>query len=184
MELIQITSELMPGGVPKYLEVVKYPMIRQLAEQMGRKKIILLITLMVKNLCSSVNVVRNMNEDQMIEAAAMLLDECGNFRLEDYQMMFTMAKRGNLVNILDRMDIQVIGKMMDEYWNRRNAVAETINSEEINHFETLGSLTRNIEQLHPSHAKMVKAVEGLAAGFSSLSKFKAEILSNEEAKKR
>jgi hypothetical protein len=41
--------------------------------------------------CSSINVLRNMNEDQMIEAAAMLIAECGNFRLEDYVMMFSMG---------------------------------------------------------------------------------------------
>lgn len=79
---------------------------------------------MVKDLSSSINVVRNMNEDQMIEAAAMLLDECDNFRLEDYQMMFAMAKRGTLVRILDRLDINIISQMMDEYYTRRRMAGE------------------------------------------------------------
>jgi hypothetical protein len=83
-----------------------------------------LVTIMVKDFCNSVNVVRNMTEDQMIECAAMLLDECGNFRMEDYLMMFNMAKRGQLVKIFDRLDITVVTQMLDEYWAIRHKAGE------------------------------------------------------------
>ena len=118
MELISLTSELMPAGVPSFLEIVKYPMIRDLIAEIGKKKMLAILVLLVKDFCSSINVIRNMNEDQMIEAGAMLLDECVNFRLEDYVMMFSLAKRGQLIKILDRIDLQLIGEMMDKYWEK------------------------------------------------------------------
>ncbi len=122
MALIEITSTLMPHGKPLYAEVAKYRQITALVAQYGRKTILKAIMLMVKDFCNSVNVVRNMNEDQMIEAAAMMLDECGNFRLEDYQMMFSMGKRGQFpsAKLMDRVDIQYISLMMDEYWIMRH----------------------------------------------------------------
>lgn len=130
MELMSITSELMPGGKPKFLEVVKYPAIAKLATLYGKKTIRKALYLMVKDLCSSLNIAHNMNEDQVIEAAAMLLDECDNFRLEDYQMMFALAKRGQLVEFKHQLDISVIGNMLDEYYKRRAFAAEQHRIEE------------------------------------------------------
>lgn len=121
MQLIARASELMPQGKPQFLAMRSYPAIAQLIAEHGPSTIHKAVLQLVKNFCASVNVVRNMSEDQMIEAAGMLIDECGTFRLEDYVMMFTLAKRGDLVKILDRVDIQVIGQMLDEYWERRNA---------------------------------------------------------------
>lgn len=130
-----MASELMPGGKPRYLDVIHFPMIRDLVKSEGKKKMLAVLVIMVKDLCSSLNVVRNMNEDQMIEAAAMLLDECGNFRLEDYVMMFSMGKRGQLVKIYDRIDLQVITAMMDEYWEKRKAIGDLLQENEVNHYD-------------------------------------------------
>lgn len=126
MELVLMTNQLMPEGRPQYLSVVKYPTIRSLIEQVGRKKMLAILVLMVKDFCSSVNVVRNMNEDQMIEVGSMLLEECGNFRMEDYVMMFNIAKRGGFseVKIMDRVDIQLISSIMDAYWQRRSIAGQ------------------------------------------------------------
>ena len=122
MELVAITSRLMPQGVPQLLETVKYPQIAQLVEQYGAKNVRKALVLMVRDFCSSMNVVRNMNQDQMIEAASFLLDECGNFRIEDYHMMFAMGKRGQFATVktYDRIDIQYISLMVDEFWKMRN----------------------------------------------------------------
>src|SRR4051812_4913807 len=76
MELITLTSNLMPGGNPTYLDVIKYPMVRSLVEEVGKKAMLKVIYLLVKDFCSSLNVVRNMNQDQLIESASMLIDEC------------------------------------------------------------------------------------------------------------
>ena len=123
MELMEVVTELMPAGVPDFLSVVKYQKISALKTTLGQKDLHKAVFLLVKDFCSSLNVVRNMNEDQMIEAAAMLLDECGNFRLEDYTMMFALAKRGGLVKLYDRIDLEVITAIIDAYWVKRHKAA-------------------------------------------------------------
>ncbi len=141
MELIFIASELMPKGVPNLTGVIKYPTIESLRQELGKKVALTLVLALVKDLCSSINVVRNMNEDQMLETASMLLDECGSFRLEDYVMMFALAKRGQLVKIYDRIDIDMMGEMMDEYWFRRNQAGRRAQEEEFKTYE------ENLKQL-------------------------------------
>ena len=139
MELLLITNELMPGGKPDLLGVRKYPMIKDLVQSEGKKKMLAILVLMVKDFCSSMNVVRNMNEDQMIEAGAMLLEECDNFRMEDYVMMFSMAKKGSFhpeVKIYDRIDIQTISQIMDEYWARRNEAGRIARDQDYVSIET------------------------------------------------
>lgn len=123
MELIVSTSKLLPAGKPDFATVATRPAIAVLAQDHGTKTMRKVILLQVRSFCNSINVVRNMTEDQQIEAAAYLLDECGDMRLEDYQVMFAMAKRGELVKILDRIDIQVIAQILEAYWEKRNAFA-------------------------------------------------------------
>jgi hypothetical protein len=133
MELLLLTNELMPKGKPDFLSVVKFQKISELVQTEGRKKMLAVLVLMVKDFCASINVVRNMNEEQMIEAGAMLLEECDNFRMEDYVMMFSMAKKGAFhpeVKIWDRMDIQLISAIMDEYWSRRKEAGIKAREEE------------------------------------------------------
>lgn len=180
MELIALVSDLMPQGKPKYLEVIKYPMIRQLIETEGKKKMLAVLVLMIKDFCSSLNVVRNMNEDQMIEAAAMLLDECENFRLEDYMIMFSMAKRGELVKIMDRIDLQVITAMLDEYFTRRKLAAINKVDNEINRLDSIGNTTRQIENLHPDEAKLAAAGNGISAAIEALRLGLTDAVKNEK----
>ena len=133
MELVLMTNELMPKGKPDLAGVVKYPMIQDLIKTEGKRKMLAVLVLMVKDFCASMNVVRNMNEEQMIEAGAMLLEECENFRIEDYVMMFSLAKRGSFypeVKIYDRIDIQTISQIMDEYWTRRSIAGRKARDED------------------------------------------------------
>lgn len=168
LELATITSDLMPAGKPNYLGMIKYPMIRDLIQEHGKQALIKAIFLLIRDFCTSMNVVRNMTEDQMIEAAAMLVDECDNFRLEDYTMMFTMAKRGALVDIRDRIDIQMITKIMDEYWSRRREQGYRAQVEEVQHLDTIGDQTRSIEAVNPGKARMIEGFDGLQAGLQAI----------------
>jgi hypothetical protein len=168
LELISVTRELMPGGKPTFLEVVKYPMISDLVISQGETTMLKIMFLLVKDFCNSVNVVRNMNDDQMIEAASMLLDECGNFRLEDYVMMFTMAKRGGLGKIYDRIDLEVISNVMDQYWSKRKAVAEVFMETEINHYDSLGPTSKSAEEMHPLDQKLISLTDKMAGAFEGL----------------
>lgn len=142
MDFMCLAAELMPQGKPQFLSVIKYPKIQQLVQTKGRKIMLALVVTLVKDFCDSLNVVRNMNQSQMLEAANMLLDECDNFRLEDYVMMFQMAKRGELADIRDRIDLQLITDMLDAYWVKRKEEGEKRMIEQDRHLNALGNPQR------------------------------------------
>jgi len=152
LALIQITNELMPGGKPNYLQVVKFPPVASLVGQMGEPAVLLILSIMVRDFCGSLNVVRNMNEDQILEAAAMLLNECDNFRLEDYTMMFALAKKGDLVKIYDRIDLQVITAILDAYWERRHKAGQEARDADVQ---------AETQVFHPDAGKEMIFVEGV-----------------------
>lgn len=144
----------MPDGVPNFEPIRSFPTIKALCESIkdGRKNMRAVLFNMVKNLSESINVVRNLTEDQMIEIASLLLDECGDFRLEDYQMMFTLAKRNKLVKFRDRIDITIVSEMLDEYWLLRKKEGDRILAEK----EDL-AVAKRIEQ---REQKMLSAPAG------------------------
>jgi hypothetical protein len=166
MEFLSLTSILMPAGNPTYLDMIKYPMIRDLISDHGKKTMLKVVYLLIRDFCNSLNVVRNMNEDQMIEAAAMLIDECSNFRLEDYAIMFSMGKRGELLKIYDRIDISVITQMLDEYWKRRNAAA--IKLQEPKTEEGFPPSSRLLDNFHPADTRLINSVDRLGSAFGDL----------------
>lgn len=145
LEIVKVANELMPAGDPRYLEIVKYPKITDLVVQTGENGMILLISALIRDFCGAFNIVRNMNAEQIVEAAAMLLFEAGNFRLEDYVMMFAMAKRGELYEVRDRIDIQVITAIADKYWGRRHLSAVRFENEQAGHLEGLGPAKDQIQ---------------------------------------
>lgn len=168
MELVHVTRELMPGGKPSFKTVVQYPQIKQLVSQYGDNVILKNIFLLVKDFCSGINVVRNMNEDQMIDAAAMLLDECENFRMEDYVMMFSMAKKGELFEFRDRIDLQVISEIMDAYYVIRKKEGDRLQEEEGRMYEHMGDQTKLLDTMHKEDAKILELADKFTAGFDGL----------------
>lgn len=124
-------KQLFQDGKPDYLGVIKYPQIKDLVNDNGAAPVLLLIAVMVRDYCASMNVARNMNEDQILEAAAMLMEEAGNFRLEDYAMMFALAKRGKLVKVYERIDLTTITEMADAYYAERRDTKIAMQEQEI-----------------------------------------------------
>ena len=162
LELAELISDLIPNGKPDLIGVVNYPKISKLIEENGRQGVRATIFLIVKNFCESLNVVRGMNEDQMIEAASFLIDECGNYRIEDYLIMFTMAKRGQLVKILDRLDIQIIGQIFSEYDRLRYMEGERAYMAEIKAADTITNDKKehlSPEEIKKQESNFNKAVE-------------------------
>lgn len=145
--IVSAASELMPNGDPDFSKIKYFPSISQLKSEVGNANLHKLLIVLIKNYCSSVNVPegKNMNEDQMIEAAGFLLDECDNYRIEDYVIMFTLAKRGKLVmernrsitgRIFDRVDIQLISEFKSNYDLLRRQGEDSIREEELRIIES------------------------------------------------
>jgi hypothetical protein len=119
MDLITTVSELMPAGKPDYRVMRSRQSIAALVQEYGRREMLKVIYLLIADFCNSLNVKRAMTEDQIVEAAAMLLDESGNYRLEEYALMFALAKRGKigpeLYQSVDILTIAAIEKSYDQY---------------------------------------------------------------------
>jgi hypothetical protein len=166
--MIAVVNQLMPAGKPDYLGMVKYPKISDLIQVQGEPRILLIISIMIRDFCASFNVVRNMNEDQILESAVMLMTECGNFRLEDYTMMFAMAKKGQLVKIYDRIDIEVITNILDKYWNTRKDAAIQAQESEAGNLDGLGPTMRTMDGKNADEVKMLGMMDGFAGGIGNM----------------
>lgn len=184
IDFLSQCSTLLPKGIPDYLSVVKYPKLEMLIFDKGRKEVHVIVTLLVKDFCASLNVVRNMTEEQMIDAANMLVDECDNFRLEDYVIMFQMAKKGELVKIYDRIDLQLITDILDAYWVKRHEAGEKEIVEEVNHFDSLGSSIKLAENIHPKDREMLSLAEGIGTYFSGLKDFVESEIGDKKERER
>lgn len=163
LELINVTAQLMPAGKPNFLGVVQYPKITDLIQEKGEPVMLMILSIMVRDFCAGFNVVRNMNEDQILEAAAMLLHECDNFRLEDFVMMFALAKRGQLVDIRDRIDLSIITKLLDNYWQKRQDAKDEAETAQMTMLEGLGTTNRTA-----APDPMAQGVDGLAVAIANL----------------
>ena len=124
IQLSLLNREIIPKGQPNFKILTQFPSIKKLCEQHGEAALMKIISVLIKDYCESVNVVRNMSGPQILDAASFLLDECDTCRLEDYQIMFFMAKRGHFkINdgkgIMDRLDITIITQIFNAYMNIR-----------------------------------------------------------------
>lgn len=129
LELVNAAQRLIPGGVVAFTELIGCPSIKSVAAGIGIPQTQTLIFLLIANFCKSFNVVRNMTEDQMIECAVYLLDECLDFTVEDYVIMFTLGKRRKLGTIMDHIDIEVIAEIHQQYLAHRQAKFKAINEQ-------------------------------------------------------
>jgi len=147
MELANIVHRLMPEGAPDFANIINYPKVSDLAKG-NYKATAFVLTSLMRDFCSSFNVVRNMNEDQIIEAALHLIDEADNFRLEDFVIMFSLAKKGKLdVKIMDRIDIDVINRIWDCYYTKRENAKHEIDQKRIEREEgvVFAGRTENVD---------------------------------------
>ena len=128
IQLIELSSQLIPNGNADFKSVRNFLPIANIIRDgiASIPDIRASLVMLIKNFSESLNVVRNLNELQTVEIAQMLIDECGDFRLEDYFVMFQLAKRGKIGDIRDRIDIQLVSKLLDEYWAYRRKEGEKL----------------------------------------------------------
>lgn len=126
LQLANTAGGLMPGGVVAFAELNQFPLIKHMAQGIGKTEVQTLLVMLITNFCRSFNVVRNMNEDQVTECAMYLFDECKDFTLEDYVIMFALGKRGKIGEVLDHIDINVIASMHQQYLRQRMAAFKKI----------------------------------------------------------
>lgn len=86
---------------------------------------ILLSTLILKT-ASFFNIGKNITEDQAINTASLILEKYPYETLEDFVMVFKMAKKGELGKVYDRIDPQVIFEWCNQYFDKKAEARENI----------------------------------------------------------
>ena len=168
LDFAVLVSDLMPKGVPNYLEIIRYPMIKDLLEIHSKKRMLIILVALIKDFCASINVVRNMNEEQIVEASIMLIEECGNLRLEDYVIMFSLAKRGVLFKFYDHLDIQVITSIADSYYAKRSEEKHKMEEAEEMKYIQLGDSTKVVDTVHIDDKRLEEGINRIAASIEEI----------------
>lgn len=127
--LIELSSALMPKGKPDFLQITAARTINNLLEKKEIEKrgdVRTLLSALINDFCKSFNFAhgKNLNEVQTVEVAAIYLDEVEDFSIEDFVLMFSMAKRGLIKDgdkdiIFDRIDIPILLKIKSIYTQTR-----------------------------------------------------------------
>ncbi len=138
IKMSAMASEIMPAGAPDFSIIPYCPTINQLKKSRGHEQVMTVLMLLISDFNNSVNVPegKKMTDAQIVEAASFLLDEAGNYRLEDYFFMFTLAKRNRLYDgkkgrIFDRVDLPLISDFKDSYEALRRQGEESIREDEL-----------------------------------------------------
>jgi hypothetical protein len=172
MNYLTAVRSLMINGKPDFELSAKAKPISYLVKEFGFGKVQKLVFLMIKDFCDSVNVVRNMTEDQMIEASAILIDEADNMRLEDYAVFFAGCKKGDYGIIRDRIDLQTIQSMLDDFWLYRHQVGIALRDKDV--LDSDRQLTNEQGEVIPRERHKNKDQE-IESGLNKLAGFMGEI---------
>lgn len=129
-------AKLTPKGVPDFSVIRHRPSISSMERQYGAKRVLSALITIIDQFNKMVGVVRPMSAVQINDCAVHLLNESGNYRIEDYVMMFTLAKAGKLGKIMDRIDLEMVSRFHDEYDRMRDYYAERQQGEHVKNQET------------------------------------------------
>lgn len=137
MEFIKYTNSLYnAAGEPDFAEF-KYnrTTIATLSKSINKSILISDIYLVIKSFTESLNVKRNMTEDQQVEAAATLFRKTVSDgyleTLEDVIVFFQGCKEGRYGTIMDRIDLQTIMAMRENFLNFRHDINNALVYEDV-----------------------------------------------------
>lgn len=124
-------AKLTPKGNPDFSILRDRPWIKNMEQQYGAHRVLAALIVIISNFNKMLGVVRPMTAIQINDCAVHLLNEAGNYRIEDYVMMFTMAKAGKLGKIMDRIDLEMVCRFHEEYDRLRSDYGQRMQEEQV-----------------------------------------------------
>lgn len=139
------------GGVVQFDKLLSLSMsarIPSLTHDYGFEKIHQLLIVMLKAFNDSLNLIRPMTDEQVVEIGYELVmtTEEDQLSIEDYVLFFKGAKEGKYGKILDRLDQQTVFQMLEEYRQARHIAFVKIKEEEHLQYKALGPADRTVEK--------------------------------------
>jgi len=95
------------------------PSLARINKQFGEDFIQAYIEGWIVNLREFFNIGKNMTDEQTQETAMLIVTQFYNLTLADINLIFKMAKLGQLGKVYDRLDGQIILSWFDSYYNKR-----------------------------------------------------------------
>lgn len=116
----------------KLLSISMHGRVPNLTHVYGFQNIHKVITALLTTFCNSLNLIRPMSENQIVECAYELVmtTQEDQLSIEDYVLFFKGAKEGRYGKILDRMDHQTVFSLLEEYRQDRYKALVKIREEE------------------------------------------------------
>jgi len=91
------------------------PSIARIARECGDMKINAILVVVVTDLVDFFNVGKTMSPQQVASTVILIREEYPYFRIEDFKLCFTNAKKGIYGKVYDRIDGAVILEWLDKY---------------------------------------------------------------------
>ena len=99
-------------------------LLKNLQKEISEVGLMTIISTLVLKTANFFNVGKNITEDQAINTAVLILEKYPYETLEDFVMVFKMAKKGELGKVYDRIDPQVIFEWCNQYFEKKAEIRE------------------------------------------------------------
>jgi len=170
------------------------PTLKTLEKKYGLDDLASLISMLILQTASYLNLSNNINEDQSLETAFLLLEKYPHETIDDFIVMFKNAKKGEYGEIYNRLDGQLIFKWMEKYLEEkadfRNSIHQKLKfSVPAKNLITTSNSVENSEnssqETYPVEDALKKAIDYKEDRVKreNYQKFKAQYLAKKVSKK-
>jgi hypothetical protein len=94
--------------------------ISGIKKHLGETQVRAILTLMISDVVKFLNLGNSMGADQVVQTVKMILEDYYFYRIEDFKLCFTNAKKGHYGEFYNRIDGQVIFGWLKKYEVERN----------------------------------------------------------------
>jgi hypothetical protein len=145
--IMSVSNQYIERGVVQFDKILSIPAcsrVPNLTHVYGFETLVKLVAVLLASFNNSLNLIRPMNDEQVIDCATDLVmtTEEDQLSVEDLVLFFKGAKEGKYGRILDRMDSQTVFAMMEEYREQRHREYVKIKDEKHANLKSMGPTER------------------------------------------
>lgn len=149
-------SRFKEAGLIKFERSLRIPMnerIPALVKDSGHEKVLTAIVASIMSAFNNINLKKGMNEDQVIELAAVLIDEAHNdqLALEDILLFLQRLITGQAGTLYDRLDMPTFFELFESYREERYQALRHIREEEHANYKCIGPSNRSSDQIDDNY---------------------------------
>lgn len=157
--------------------------LTNLSKSMGENNTLKVVYTLILNVSNYFNVAHSMNQDQALQTATLILDKYPVETVEDFVMVFKMAKRNEFGTILHRIDGTVIFDWCARYFDLKYAKKDELRQRAVKS-ENAAALeeTRNMADLWKTVGALthVRKIKEMNKMLSRIDKGIAEVLKKKQ----